>query len=370
MSTSPPPNARWHTILSDSPASQTALGVSILCWVLLGVQTDGWFSPSGWSLFRAGANLGAWTLDGGEWWRLLTYASLHGGLIHLGFNGFILYRQAPVLERAWSSWRFALIYAVAAVGGGLASALTHGGPSVGASGAILGIFGALLVILHRNPHPQARAHRNGLFRMILLLFAIGFFSRHLGIRIDNAAHAGGLIAGGLVAALLHWARTRPQAERVLRPLAWILFVPLMLAPVARPFLARTLPVERGETDAEVLSTLRSAWAPCREATASGAHADAVAPCERFREIGFDRPMGYLYVATLHEALGNPRAAERERRMLRRLDPERADRAGRDLLPAEHQLPLMRESIDRALRSDARPRTTAVPATEEPSNADQ
>jgi len=141
----------------------------------------------------------------GEWWRLITSAFLHGGLLHIGFNMYVLYLLGPILERALGSARFLLLYLVAAVGGSVASyAISPPNTvSVGASGAIFGLMAALLVIGRRFRHDVSQVAM-----LLAVNLAIGFIIPS----VDWRAHIGGAITGAAIAAVLAYA---PKQSRVL-----------------------------------------------------------------------------------------------------------------------------------------------------------
>lgn len=139
----------------------------------------------------------------GEWWRLLTSAFLHVGLMHLAFNMYALYLFGPELEGKVGSLPFALLYAASAIGGGVASYVF--GPAdyvaVGASGAIFGLFGAWLFVAYRMR--QSPGGRN-LLSQLLAMLAINLALPLLLPNIGWLAHLGGLVTGALVAAI--WSR--------------------------------------------------------------------------------------------------------------------------------------------------------------------
>jgi len=130
----------------------------------------------------------------GEWWRLLTSAFLHGGLLHIGFNMYALWLFGPPLERRFGSAPFAALYLAAAVAGGAAYAL-FGPPNVavlGASGAIFGLFGAVIAATYRNRNTPAGADQ---FRRLLGLLAINLLLPFMLPAIAWQAHMGGLAIG-------------------------------------------------------------------------------------------------------------------------------------------------------------------------------
>ena len=153
------------------------------------------------SLIAWGANFGPRTLAG-QWWRLVTHLFLHIGLLHLLGNMWGLWIVGQLLERLAGHTAMALVYLLAGIAGGMASLAFHPqGVSAGASGAIFGVIGALFgLLLHARdavPPAQLQPLRNW-------IIAIVIFNVFFGLSvpgIDNAAHAGGAIAG-LLAGLI------------------------------------------------------------------------------------------------------------------------------------------------------------------------
>nr|WP_209022678.1 rhomboid family intramembrane serine protease [Rhodocyclus gracilis] len=179
------------------------IAVNVLVFLaMLGSGAGLWHSPNGVQL-SWGANFGPATQDG-EWWRLASAMFLHFGLLHLLLNMWALWDSGQLVERMFGPLRFATIYLLSGVGGNLVSLVSHHGQVVsgGASGAIFGIYGALLVCLWRERaslHPQE-------FRW-LFWGAAGFASITIVLGlivtgIDNAAHVGGFIAGALAGLVL------------------------------------------------------------------------------------------------------------------------------------------------------------------------
>jgi membrane associated rhomboid family serine protease len=139
-------------------------------------------------------------LAAGEWWRLVTPTLVHGGLLHLLFNMYFLYLVGPLVEQLHGSARFALLYGLTAAAGSAASFIFGGpAPSVGASGAVFGLCGVLVAVsaVHRPVlDGRGRAIMSQIGVLVILNLAIGFgFGALVGVRIDNAAHVGGLLAG-------------------------------------------------------------------------------------------------------------------------------------------------------------------------------
>ncbi len=149
---------------------------------------------------EAFANYGPATLHG-QWWRLVTSMFLHGGLLHLAMNAWALYQLAGLFEIWLGPLALLLVYFISGIAGSLASAFITSGPSVGASGAIFGLLGALIGFLlkHRGRlTPQAKSLLMQLVGWAAINVIFGFSVKG----IDNAAHLGGCAAGFLCGLLL------------------------------------------------------------------------------------------------------------------------------------------------------------------------
>jgi len=133
----------------------------------------------------------------GEWYRILTGAFMHAGLLHLGMNMFVLWSIGSVLEPAIGRWRFGLGYAVSLVGGALGVVLLYspGEYTVGASGAIFGTFGLLAMYqLSRGINPMQSGIGATVILNLLITFAIP------GISVGG--HLGGLVVGAIAGAVM------------------------------------------------------------------------------------------------------------------------------------------------------------------------
>jgi hypothetical protein len=130
-----------------------------------------------------------------EWYRLFTVALVHSGLLHLGFNMYALMVLGNPLEAAFGKNKLLIIFFVSLLTGSLTSTLLASASSysVGASGAVFGLFGALAIVGKR-----IGADTRSIFVIIAINFAIGFV---LG-GIDWHAHLGGLIGGVITAQLI------------------------------------------------------------------------------------------------------------------------------------------------------------------------
>ncbi|MBA3471473.1 MAG: rhomboid family intramembrane serine protease, partial [Herpetosiphonaceae bacterium] len=155
------------------------------------------------TLINLGAKFSALIDLDGQWWRFLTAMILHGGLVHLAFNSYALYILGPEVERIYGAPRFAAIYLAAGLGGSVGSYVFGDlfAPSIGASGAIFGLLGALAAFAYSARETLGDTARRNL-RQIAGVAAINLFIGFALPGIDNYAHLGGLIIGIVVGLLL------------------------------------------------------------------------------------------------------------------------------------------------------------------------
>ncbi|KOR95568.1 rhomboid family intramembrane serine protease [Geobacillus stearothermophilus] len=149
-------------------------------------------------LIRYGAKFNP-LIEAGEWWRFLTPMFLHIGFLHLLTNTFALYYLGTTTERLYGSLRFLIIYATAGFFGTLSSFLFTPSISAGASGAIFGLFGALLYFGTVYRHLFFRTMGMNVISLIVVNLLFGL----LVPGIDNAGHIGGLVGGFLAAGAVH-----------------------------------------------------------------------------------------------------------------------------------------------------------------------
>jgi len=154
----------------------------------------GFLSPNGLALFELGMTGGpAW--QQGWWWTIFTATYLHGGLLHIFFNMMWVHQLMPAVVFMFGSARAFVIFNVAGAIGFLVSNLTSGMPTIGASGAIFGLLGALVVCGRRRGIAVLTSEA---WRYALLLFVFGLIVPS----VNNWAHAGGFVGGGLAAMLV------------------------------------------------------------------------------------------------------------------------------------------------------------------------
>lgn len=131
----------------------------------------------------------------GQYYRLLTGAFIHSGLMHLVFNCYTLYVIGSQLESFLGKAKFTVIYFISALFGSLTSIIFNGNTaSVGASGAIFGLMGSLLYFGYHYRVYLGNVMKSQILPLVLINLVLGFVVQG----VDNAAHIGGLIGGALM----------------------------------------------------------------------------------------------------------------------------------------------------------------------------
>ncbi len=214
------------------PGAFTPLVTYALIAVTVAVSVATLAVPGGATLFNL-LELDKLAVMHGEYWRLLTVTLVHdpnglGGLpisLHLLMNMYALWIVGPLAEALYGRAMFLLIYLLSAVGGSVGSYLFVAAPSVGASGAIFGLFGLVFAATYFHKpllRAQARAITSQIGILIVLNLVIGFGIGGFA-QIDNAAHIGGLLVGGWLGFLIvpggaatlasFWQRNETSTER-------------------------------------------------------------------------------------------------------------------------------------------------------------
>lgn len=169
------------------------LAINILLFIIMVfVSGDGIYGFQTETLVKFGGNVKSLVLNG-EYWRLIASAFLHDGFLHLICNMYALYVLGIQLENFFGKTRFAIIYLFSAITGNLLS-LVFADPnvvSIGASGAIFGLFGSLLYFGYYYRVYLGTVLRTQIVPVILINLLFGIVTPG----IDNTAHIGGLIGG-------------------------------------------------------------------------------------------------------------------------------------------------------------------------------
>jgi membrane associated rhomboid family serine protease len=180
------------SLLGAAPATAVLIGLNVLVYLAEIAAGGGGLSPTGSSVVIDFGLFGPSVAEG-EWYRLLTSGFLHASLFHIGFNMFALYWLGRILEPGIGTARFVAIYFASLFAGSFGAILISPDTlTIGASGAIFGIFGATFVIA-RNRGVDALASSIGIILLLNLVITIGSPEISLG------GHVGGLIAGVLCA---------------------------------------------------------------------------------------------------------------------------------------------------------------------------
>ncbi len=211
----------------EAPVTTAMLAANLLMfgvsWLALSSQGEGGglsilMGMQGEALYRLGFSSPYGIFVQHEWFRLITAMFLHGGLLHIGFNMMALLQLGPALEELYGSARYLFVYVLTGSFGFLASAFLGHNNSLGASGALLGLVGAILAVTTRRGGTYMRALRSRLISSVVLLFALGF----MGMGIDNYAHFGGLAVGfGLGRLFPDRAAFTPGERRLDNVLGWL-----------------------------------------------------------------------------------------------------------------------------------------------------
>jgi rhomboid protease GluP len=208
---------------SSMPVTQGIFGINVAVCVAMSLAAGATVlgDPAWLELgIRLGANYGPYTVSG-QWWRLLAYMFIHGGLLHIAFNMWCLWNLGRLAEAVYGHWTFAAVYIVTGLAAGLNSLAWHFAvPSVGASGAIFGVAGALIASFYLGEFSLPHAAMSGTLRSVVAFVGYNLFLGAAITNTDNAAHIGGLLMGLLLGALI--ARVAPQQDDVLRRIAVLL----------------------------------------------------------------------------------------------------------------------------------------------------
>lgn len=188
---------------SAAPVVCAVLVLNVMVFVAMLLAGAGWWHAAQGVPLAWGANFGPATQDG-QWWRLGTAMFVHFGVMHLALNMWALWDVGRLMEGLLGRWRFAALYLGSGVLGNAVSLVVQGNQAVsgGASGAVFSLYGSLLVFLWRERRQVDRSEFRWLFGGALFFTALMLGLGLVLPGIDNAAHAGGLLAGGLLGSLL------------------------------------------------------------------------------------------------------------------------------------------------------------------------
>ncbi len=164
----------------------------------------------GLSLVRFGSGFSPLTMDRGEWWRLVTPIFLHGGLLHFGFNSYALLQIGPLVEAEYGTERFAFVYLASGILGNLASQSLRTVNTVGASGALCGLIGLLLVFGIRKGGIAGTSFRSAMTQYAVYLLVFSLLPG-----VDLLCHLGGFAGGFLLGWIVPAGPARSRATAAL-----------------------------------------------------------------------------------------------------------------------------------------------------------
>ena len=169
--------------------------IIVLCIMMFIISGFGFDT---YTLVKYGANSST-LVKGGEYYRLFSYMFLHAGFIHILLNMYSLYIVGPQVENFFGKWKYILIYLFSGISGGLLSIAFNGNTiSVGASGAIFGLFGALIYFGYNYRGYIGTIIRSQIVPIVIYNLLMGFFIPG----IDVSGHVGGLLGGLIVSNML------------------------------------------------------------------------------------------------------------------------------------------------------------------------
>jgi membrane associated rhomboid family serine protease len=206
----PPKVARAPGRVLAARVTAGLIALNVIVYLITTVQGAGLNNPGG-SLYTKWILYGPF-VDDGDWWRLVTAMFLHGFLLHIVFNMFALWVIGRPVELYLGPTRFLILYFVSGLAGS-AGALVQSPttPVVGASGAIFGVLGAMMIL---EWQVTGRLAGNALTWIVINL-ALNFFYNGVGGNISVGGHIGGLIGGILVTlAFANWRRGVARAGHI------------------------------------------------------------------------------------------------------------------------------------------------------------
>lgn len=216
-----PPQRRRRSAWEVAPATHVLVAINCAVYLLMVMRHVSPVTPTTDSLFAWGADSASAILIDGQWWRIVTAMFVHGGILHLALNMWCLWNLGMLAEPLMGTFGVVATYILTGAAGNLLSTcksfvwpIHEGGyivypVGVGASGAVFGIAGALIVLLKSNRLPVPPAELSRLRRSVIyfavinlvigLSISAGTSYFGSGISVDNSAHVGGCLTGLLLA---------------------------------------------------------------------------------------------------------------------------------------------------------------------------
>ncbi|HET9743886.1 MAG TPA: rhomboid family intramembrane serine protease [Terriglobales bacterium] len=227
-----PPRPTLKQYLVRFPVTFGLIGANVAVYLAMVASHVSPTSPTTAQLLRWGADSGEKVLLGHQWWRVVTGAFVHIGIVHIGMNMWALWVLGALSEAVLGPYLYLGIYFVCTIAASLTSLYWHPiAVGAGASGAIMGILGAMVSVLKLGrlplPAPVLRSTMRSLVQGALLTLVIGIYGS-----IDNAAHLGGLACGLIIGFFLSLTRRADQQSQPLLRRLCILIPLALMAPYA------------------------------------------------------------------------------------------------------------------------------------------
>ncbi len=315
------------------------IGVNILMFLTVIASGGSVLNPSVNILLRWGANYGPDTL-GGQSWRLLSSMFLHGGLVHITLNMWALLNLGLLAEILFGRRSYFFLYMACGLAGSIVSVWwSPEVVSIGASGAIFGVAGALLPALAFQKNARLRAALKGnLFIIgIFVLYNIAYGAREA--HIDNAAHLGGLVTGIILGVLLPSSPGHDVETHVTRRVTTFVAIAIVLF-AAFAFVRRT--------NAGVIEMIQA-----EDLRHAGNIKGAIQHSTRAVQIDPGSPTAHFQLGELYMASGDQSGAETEFQKAASLQPDFAP-AYTDLCSVQLQqkrYPEAQANCEKALQLD-------------------
>lgn len=177
-------------MFKTQPVTCTLIAINILVFIITAMASGSFINIDTLVLVKFGAKFNALITEG-QVWRLLTCAFLHGGLMHIACNMYSLYIIGPQIEYIYGAKRYIFIYLISCITSSLLSYIASPSISIGASGGIFGLMGALLAFAILERHRIEKQYISSLIQVIVVNLFIGLSLSN----IDNFGHVGGFTGG-------------------------------------------------------------------------------------------------------------------------------------------------------------------------------
>jgi len=194
--------SRLLTAWSYAPATYILIGINAAVYLAMILRGVSWWAPTAQNILDWGASRGVNEILYGQWWRLLTATFVHVGIVHIGTNMWCLWNLGLLGEPLLGGFGIVAVYVLTGIAGNLlSSAVQPGIVGAGASGAVFGIAGILILLLNSPhlpfPRSELRRLRRSVIYFAVINLAIGASTLLYagGIKIDNMAHLGGVLSG-------------------------------------------------------------------------------------------------------------------------------------------------------------------------------